>query len=143
MGVKNCWNPSCVRSSGTRFGFTRKSSIKSSSLRVTALPRTNFFTTEDVISTGSAYSIKEFIDLSSKYLGFKTRWIGKGLNQKLINISNNKPIIKINPKFFRPAEVDLLIGDSSKAQKILKWKAKTSLKQLVKIMIDDEIKYLN
>ena len=96
-----------------------------------------------VISTGSAYSIKDFIELSSKYLGFKTKWVGKGLNQKLINIINNKPIIKINPKFFRPTEVDLLIGDSSKAQKILKWKAKTSLKQLVKIMIDDEIKYQN
>ena len=94
-----------------------------------------------VISTGSSYSIKEFIDLSSKYIGFKTKWVGKGLDERLINISNNKPIIKINPKFFRPAEVDLLIGDSTKAQKILKWKTKTNLKQLVKIMIDEEIKY--
>ena len=96
-----------------------------------------------VISTGSSYSIKEFIDLSSKYIGFKTKWVGKGLDERLINISNNKPIIKINPKFFRPAEVDLLIGDSTKAQKILKWKTKTNLKQLVKIMIDEEIKYQN
>ena len=71
----------------------------------------------------------------------KTKWIGKGLDEKLINLKNNKIIIKISPKYFRPSEVDLLIGDSSKAKKILKWKPKTNLKSLVKIMLDEEIKY--
>jgi len=96
-----------------------------------------------VISTGRTHSIKEFIDKCTNYLGLKTKWTGKGINEKLINLKNNKPIIKINQKYFRPSEVDLLIGDSSKAKKILKWKPNTNLDKLVKIMIDEEIKYYN
>ena len=94
-----------------------------------------------VISTGKTYSIKEFINKCTSYLGLKTRWTGKGINEKLINSKNKKTIIKINPKYFRPTEVDLLIGDSSKAKKLLKWRAKTDLDKLVKIMMDEEIKY--
>tara|TARA_B100000674_G_scaffold268629_1_gene221779 strand:+ start:1365 stop:2387 length:1023 start_codon:yes stop_codon:yes gene_type:complete len=94
-----------------------------------------------VVSTGRTYSIKDFINLCTDYLKIKTKWIGKGLDEKLINLKNNKIIIKISPKYFRPSEVDLLIGDSSKAKKILKWKPKTNLKSLVKIMLDEEIKY--
>ena len=71
----------------------------------------------------------------------KTKWIGKGLNEKLINIENKKTIIKINPKLFRPAEVNLLRGNSLLAKKELKWSPKTSLDKLVKIMVDDELKY--
>ncbi len=96
-----------------------------------------------VISTGKTYSIKEFINICTNYLGLKTKWSGKGINEKLINLKNNKTIIKINSKYFRPSEVDLLIGDSSKAKRILKWKPSTDLKKLVKIMIDEEIKYSN
>jgi GDPmannose 4,6-dehydratase len=65
------------------------------------------------------------------------------MNEKLINLDNKKIIIKINKNFFRPAEVDLLIGDSSKANKSLKWKSKITFKQLVIDMIDNEIKYYN
>jgi len=93
-----------------------------------------------VISTGKTYSVKDFIDLVVKYLNLKTRWVGKGINQKLINKKNNKTLLKISKKYFRPAEVNILLGDSAKAKKELKWKAKTNLKQLVKIMVDDEIK---
>ena len=96
-----------------------------------------------VVSTGKTYSVKQFIDESTKYLKLKTKWIGKGLNQKLINQDNNKVIIKINKKYFRPSEVNYLRGDSSRAQKELKWKPKTNLKKLVKIMIDEEIKNFN
>ncbi len=96
-----------------------------------------------VVSTGKTYSVKQFIDESTKYLKIKTKWIGKGLNQKLINKKNNRVIIKINKKYFRPSEVNYLRGDSSKAQKELKWKPKTDLKKLVKIMIDEEIKNFN
>ena len=96
-----------------------------------------------VVSTGKTYSVKQFIDESTKYLKIKTKWIGKGLNQKLINKKNNRVIIKINKKYFRPSEVNYLRGDSSKAQKELKWKPKTNLKKLVKIMIDEEIKNFN
>ena len=69
------------------------------------------------------------------------RWAGKGLNEKLINNRDKKTIIKINPKFFRPAEVNILIGNPEKAKKELNWEPKTNINQLIKIMIDEEIKY--
>jgi GDPmannose 4,6-dehydratase len=94
-----------------------------------------------VISTGKTYSIKDFINKATKYLKMNVVWTGKGLNEKLINKNSNQTIIRINPKFFRPAEVNILIGDSKKAQKKLKWKPNTNLDQLIKIMIDDELKF--
>ena len=94
-----------------------------------------------VISTGKAFSIKDFINEAVNYLGLKTKWIGHGLNEKLINTSNNKIIIKINPKFFRPAEVEVLNGKSLKAKKILNWVPKMSFRELVKLMMEDELKY--
>ena len=92
-----------------------------------------------VISTGKTYSVKQFINETLRFLKIDAKWVGKGLNERLINRENRRTIIKINPKFFRPAEVDILIGDSSKADKFLKWKSKTKLKELVKIMIESEL----
>ena len=94
-----------------------------------------------VISTGKTYSIKDFINKATKYLKMNVIWKGKGLKERLIDLDNNKVIIKINPKYFRPAEVNILIGDSKKAQQKLKWKPNTNLDQLIQIMIDDELKY--
>ena len=94
-----------------------------------------------VVSTGKTYSIKDFINKTVKILNLKTKWTGKGLNEKLLNTSNGKIIVKINPKFFRPAEVNILKGDASKAKKKLKWVPKTNLDQLIKIMINEEIKF--
>jgi len=94
-----------------------------------------------VIATGKTYSIKEFINRAVRILNLKTKWVGKGLNEKLINIKNKKIIIKINPKFFRPSEVNITRGDQSKAKKKLKWTPKTNLNDLIKIMIKDEIKF--
>ncbi|WP_440937921.1 GDP-mannose 4,6-dehydratase [Candidatus Pelagibacter sp.] len=94
-----------------------------------------------VISTGKTYSIKDFINKATKYLKMNVAWKGKGLKEKLIDLDKNQVIIKINPKYFRPAEVNILIGDSKKAQQKLKWKPNTNLDQLIQIMIDDELKY--
>ncbi len=94
-----------------------------------------------IIATGKTYSIKEFINKAAKYLGMDVKWIGKGLNEKLVDKKNNKILIKINPKFFRPAEVNTLTGNASKAKRKLNWEPKTNLDQLIKIMIDDELKY--
>ena len=94
-----------------------------------------------VISTGKTYSIKDFINKATKYLKMNVAWKGNGLKERLINLDNNKIILKINPKYFRPAEVNILIGDSKKAQQKLKWKPKTNLDTLIQIMIDDELKY--
>ena len=93
------------------------------------------------ISTGKTYTIKQFINEAVKNLGLKTKWIGKGLDEKLIETKSKKILIKINPKYFRPAEVDYLIGSSKKAKKNLNWSPKTSFKELVKIMIENEMKY--
>ncbi len=94
-----------------------------------------------VIATGKTHSVKEFIDLSLKYLEIKYKWVGKGINTKLIDLDSGKTIIRINKKFFRPAEVDFLIGNPTKARKNLKWKPNTNLKELVKIMLDHDLKY--
>ena len=94
-----------------------------------------------VIATGKHYSIKDFIEECLKILKIKAKWVGSGLNARLIRNSDKKTIIKVNPKYFRPSEVNLLHGDASKAKNKLKWKPKTNLKQLVKIMINHEIKY--
>lgn len=93
-----------------------------------------------VIATGKSYSIKKFIDFATKYLKMHTKWRGKGINQRLINLENNKIIIKINKKLFRPSEVDHTKGSIAKARKLLKWNPEMDLKGLVKLMIDDEIK---
>jgi GDPmannose 4,6-dehydratase len=96
-----------------------------------------------VIATGETYSIKEFIDLAAPEFGFDIVWEGEGLDEKGVDKRTGKTIIKIDPKYFRPTEVEYLCGDSSKAQRILKWKPKTGLADLVKIMADSDIKAAN
>ena len=88
-----------------------------------------------VISTGKTYSVKDFIKAACDELNINITWEGKGLNEVAINKKNNKIIIKINPKYYRPTEVDLLLGDSRKAEKILNWKPKTNFKDLVTKMV--------
>ena len=89
-----------------------------------------------VLATGKTYSIKYFVEKSFSYLGIKIKWRGHGINEHGIDSSNNKRIVEIDKKYFRPNEVDLLVGDSSKAYKKLKWKSNTSIDKLIKIMID-------
>ena len=90
-----------------------------------------------VISNGRAYTVKNFIDLCLKYLNIKGKWIGKKNNKKFVTVKN-ETIIKVDKKFIRKKEYKILIGDYSKAKKRLKWKPKTELKDLVKLMIDEE-----
>ena len=94
-----------------------------------------------VVATGQHNSIKNFVDESLRVLNIKCKWVGSGIKTKLINLENNKTIIKINPKFFRPAEVNILHGDASRAKKELNWKPRVNFKQLVRLMIEDEIKF--
>ena len=96
-----------------------------------------------VIATGKSYSVKDFINICTKILKIKCKWIGKGLNEKLINLNTNKPIIIIDKKYFRPAEVSDLKGDFSKAKLLLKWKPKTNLNDLAKIMLRSDMNYVN
>jgi GDPmannose 4,6-dehydratase len=93
-----------------------------------------------VLATGETYSVREFIYEACKILGMDLVWKGKGLNEIGIDKKTGKTIIKIDPRYFRPAEVDLLIGDSSKARKVLKWIPKIGFKDLVKLMIEEDLK---
>ena len=93
-----------------------------------------------VIATGETHSIKDFIDVATKYLKFDVKWVGSKLEKKLINKKNNKVIIMINKKLFRPTDVNFMKGNIFKASNILKWKPKVTFEKLVKLMIESEIK---
>ena len=89
-----------------------------------------------VISTGETFSVKDFINTSCNELRIDIDWQGSGIDETAINKKTGKSIIRINPKFYRPTEVDLLLGNSTKAKKILKWKPKTNFYELVSKMIE-------
>jgi len=94
-----------------------------------------------VISSGKQYSVKYFVYLVSQELGMKITWKGKGINEK--GYLNNKAIISVDEKYFRPAEVNSLLGDSSKARKELKWKPFYDIYSLTKEMVTEELKKIN
>ncbi|KKS97846.1 MAG: GDP-mannose 4,6-dehydratase [Candidatus Giovannonibacteria bacterium GW2011_GWA1_43_15] len=87
-----------------------------------------------IIATGETHSVREFAEEAAKHLGFDLVWKGKGLKEKGIDKKTGKIIIEIDPRYFRPAEVDILLGDYSKAKKKLGWQPKVKFKELVKIM---------
>ncbi|MEI8096968.1 MAG: GDP-mannose 4,6-dehydratase, partial [Candidatus Moraniibacteriota bacterium] len=92
--------------------------------------------TDFVLATGETHSVREFIEECTKILGIDLQWKGKGVKEVGIDRKTKKEIIKIDPRYFRPAEVDVLLGNPAKAKKLLKWTPKTKFKQLVKIMMD-------
>ena len=94
-----------------------------------------------VIATGKNYSVKYFINVCAKLLGIKLKWVGKGINTKAFD-QNGKCIIECDKRYYRPTEVETLLGDSSKAKKLLKWKPKISFKSLVKEMVESDYKNL-
>ena len=91
-----------------------------------------------VIATGTQYSVRDFIVETSKNLDMKIDWRGKGLDE--IGSYDGQDIIKIDPRYFRPSEVETLLGDASKAKKKLNWSPKISFEQLVKEMTDTDYK---
>ena len=92
-----------------------------------------------VIATGKQYSVREFVNLTLKYLKIKHRWKGSGFKSKCYD-EKGRCIIECDKEYFRPLEVDTLLGNSSKAKKELNWKPKVNIKSLVKDMIDSELK---
>lgn len=92
-----------------------------------------------VLATGKTYTVRQFVGEASKYLGFDLVWKGKGLKEKGIDKKTGKTIVEIDPRYFRPAEVDVLLGHAGKARKKLGWKPKTNFKQLVKLMVDADM----
>jgi GDPmannose 4,6-dehydratase len=93
-----------------------------------------------VIATGEQHSVREFIESASNAMGFRIEWSGQGLNEIAIDRKTGKKLIAIDPKYFRPTEVDSLLGDSRKAKKILGWNPKTSFNELVTEMCEYDLK---
>ena len=92
-----------------------------------------------VIATGHQFSVRDFVNLAAKNLDIKIDWRGKDLNET--GSFNGEDIIKVDPKYFRPTEVENLLGDASKAKKKLNWVPKISFEQLVKEMVDADLKF--
>jgi GDPmannose 4,6-dehydratase len=87
-----------------------------------------------VIATGVQYSVKDFVEEAAPYFGMKIAWEGEGLNEIGIDKLTKKVVIRVDPKYFRPAEVETLLGDASKAKEKLGWEPKISFKELVEDM---------
>ena len=87
-----------------------------------------------VIATGEQYSVKDFVNEAAPYFGFRLEWMGEGEDEIALDWNTKKTIIGINPRYFRPAEVDSLLGDATKAKEVLGWEPKTSFKELVEDM---------
>jgi GDPmannose 4,6-dehydratase len=93
-----------------------------------------------ILATGETHSVREFVELTAQLLDFNLAWEGEGLNEKGIDKKSGQVIVEIDPKYFRPAEVDFLIGDASKAKRILSWEPKTKFHELIKIMVEADLK---
>ncbi len=93
-----------------------------------------------VLATGETHSVREFIEESCKIAGIELQWKGKKEKEVGIDKKTKKIIIKIDPRYYRPAEVELLLGDPGKAKRKLKWQPKTKFKELVKIMMEFDLK---
>ena len=96
-----------------------------------------------VISTGKQYSVKDLIETVCEILKMKIQWVGKADKERAVLKKNKKIIIEVNKKYFRPNEVDSLLGNSSKALKDLNWKPRYKFKDLVKEMVNGEINLIN
>lgn len=97
-----------------------------------------------VVATGQAHSVREFCTLAFKYAGIELKWEGEGVNEKGIDVKTGKTLVEVDEKYFRPAEVEQLLGDASKAQRLLGWNPrKTSFEDLVKIMVESDLKAIS
>ena len=93
-----------------------------------------------VLATNETHKVREFVELAFAEVGVEIEWTGSGVDEKGIDKATGKVLVDINPRYFRSAEVELLWGDSSKAEKELNWKRKVSFKELVAMMVDSDMK---
>ncbi len=96
-----------------------------------------------VIATGEYHTVREFATLAFRYAGIELIWKGEGVSEKGIDKATGKVLVEVDPKYFRPAEVEQLLGDPTKAKKQLGWNPhKTSFEQLVKLMVDHDMRFV-
>ena len=94
-----------------------------------------------VIASGETYTVRQFVEWAFEVVGIRLQWIGSGVDEKGVDLATGTILVAINPKYFRPAEVDILWGDPSKAREKLGWEPKTSIRQLVDIMVNYDLKH--
>ena len=95
-----------------------------------------------VLATGEAHSVREFVELAFSKVGRKIEWRGKGVDEIGINSATGETLVKIDSRYFRPTEVDLLLGDPSKARRVLGWEHKVSFPELVSEMVESDLKVI-
>ena len=97
-----------------------------------------------VLATNETHTVREFVELAFAEVGVGIEWKGEGVNEKGYDKNTGKLLVDVNPRYFRPAEVELLWGDSTKAETELGWKRKVSFKELVSMMVREDMKkYVN
>jgi GDPmannose 4,6-dehydratase len=96
-----------------------------------------------VIATGEMHTVREFVDLAFKEVGIKLHWEGSGIDEKGIDCETEEVLVEVDERFFRPAEVDQLLGNPTKAKETLSWNpTKTSFEELVKLMVQSDLEYI-
>jgi len=93
-----------------------------------------------VLATGETHKVREFVNKSFNAVGIQLKWEGSGEDEHAINISNGKVVVKVDPTYFRPAEVELLLGNPAKAERVLGWKRRVDFDSLVKEMVEADLK---
>jgi GDPmannose 4,6-dehydratase len=92
-----------------------------------------------VVATNESHSVREFVERACKHLGYNIVWRGRGVEEEGFDKVSGKVLVRIDPRYFRPAEVDVLRGDYNKAKRVLKWKPTVDFKGLVKIMVESDL----
>lgn len=93
-----------------------------------------------VLATGKMYTVRQFVEKAARHVGFEIAWEGEGVDEKGYDTKTGKLIVAVDPKYFRPAEVELLLGDATKAKEKLGWEAKVDIDELVEIMMTHDLK---
>jgi GDPmannose 4,6-dehydratase len=95
-----------------------------------------------VVATGETHSVREFVELSFRLIGIEVMWEGHGVNERGIDRKTGKVLVEVSREFFRPAEVNILVGDYGKARERLGWEPRTSFDDLVRIMVEADLRRL-
>jgi GDPmannose 4,6-dehydratase len=95
-----------------------------------------------VLATGESHSVREFVELAFAEVGIEIQWQGSGVNEQGLCGKTGRTLIRIDPRYFRPTEVDKLIGDPAKARSKLNWKHRISFRELVREMVSSDLKLL-
>ena len=93
-----------------------------------------------VIATGKTQQVRDFVDLAFREVGIEIIWQGSGIEEKGLDKASGRVLVEVDPRYFRPTEVDLLLGDATKAKKKLGWESKTTLQELVTMMVQEDLK---